>query len=309
MPTPPILFLIFNRPEQTNTVFQSIKKAQPKRLFVAADGPRTERSGEDGLCELARSVVKDVDWNCDVQTLFRDSNLGCEIAVSQAITWFFQNVESGVVLEDDCLPNPSFFPFCDELLDRFRASEEVGVITGDNFQWGKKFGEASYYFSKFSHCWGWATWRRAWDLYDHSISEALRSDDEIIANFACTSKEMAYWKKVFSSLREKQLNTWDYSWKRSLWNAKLLTATPQVNLVTNIGFGSDASHTQSEMVVPGLHSVKFPLVHPELIQQNIQADARVARKHFGLSLRARVEHRMRRLARKLKWPGNILLGN
>ena len=300
MPTPPILFLIFNRPEQTKMVFQQIKKASPRQLFIAADGPRPEKSDDRDQCERTRAIVDDIDWDCEVKTLFRETNLGCEIAVSQGISWFFHEVERGIVLEDDCLPDPSFFPYCDELLTRYESSDQVGVITGDNFQWGNKVSEASYYFSKFPHCWGWASWRSAWNRYDHSMSEALQSDEEMIANFAHIPKEMAYWTKAFDSLRNRQLNTWDYRWMRSVWQAKLLTATPKVNLVTNIGFGSNASHTHDDLFVPALSTLEFPLIHPSLVQQHTDADARVARKHFGLSIRSRIEHRVNRLMSKWK---------
>ncbi|MDZ4851321.1 MAG: glycosyltransferase family 2 protein [Pirellulaceae bacterium] len=298
MTTSPILLLVFNRPDLTATMFQEVRKARPQRLFIAADGPRVDKAGEEEKCQQTRAIFQSIDWDCDVQRLYRDANLGCEIAVADAITWFFQKVESGIILEDDCLPDPSFFPYCDELLDRYKDSEKVGVVTGNNFQWGRKTSSSSYYFSKFPHCWGWATWRRAWKLYDYELSDKPENDAAIIGNFSFVPKEMTYWKSVFSSLRSKQLNTWDYRWVRAVWAAGLLTATPEMNLVKNIGYGEAATHTQKDQVVPDLMSMPFPLIHPKGIQQSMKADARVANIHFGLSLRFRIVRKLVSLTKR-----------
>lgn len=152
-----VLFLVFNRPETTKTVFEAIRKAKPKRLYIAADGPRKHREGENEKVSSVRQIVTYVDWPCDVKTLFRDENLGCKSAVSGAITWFFNHEEEGIILEDDCLPHPDFFPFCESLLKRYANDERIWVITGNNFQNGIQRGEASYYFSRYNHVWGWAS--------------------------------------------------------------------------------------------------------------------------------------------------------
>ena len=158
----PVLFLIFNRPELTEKVFQKIQDAQPKYLFVAADGPRDNKYGEKDLCEKTRAVVlENITWECEVKTLFRTENLGCRTAVSSAINWFFENVEEGIILEDDTVPDNSFFSYCQALLEKYRNHEQIMMITGDNFQDGIKRGNGSYYFSRYVHIWGWASWRRA----------------------------------------------------------------------------------------------------------------------------------------------------
>ena len=162
----PILFLIFNRPQLTARVFAAIREAQPSQLYVAADGPRSNRPGEADLCEQARRVINGVDWPCEVKTLYRQENLGCRQAVSSAITWFFDNVEAGVVLEDDCLPIESFFRFCSELLIRYRDDTRIGMISGNNHGFRIYDDSLSYSFSKHGAIWGWASWRRAWRLYD-----------------------------------------------------------------------------------------------------------------------------------------------
>jgi len=169
--TTPILFLVFNRPDTTKIVFDEIKKSQPKKLFIAADGPRNGNYEDTENCEIVREIVTGVDWDCDVHTLFRKKNLGCKHAISGALDWFFSNVEDGIILEDDTLPHPKFFRFCEELIARYRNQKNIIAISGDNFQHGKRRGENSYYFSKYVHIWGWATWKRAWELYDVNMKE------------------------------------------------------------------------------------------------------------------------------------------
>ena len=158
----PILFITFNRPDTTKRVFEAIKKIKPKKLFISADGPRENKVGEKQKCLTVRSIFDNIDWDCEVKTLFQEKNLGCKIAATTAVTWFFQSVEEGIIIEDDCLPNKSFFLFCQKMLATYRKHEAIMHISGTNFQFGNKRGEASYYFSRCIHMWGWATWRRAW---------------------------------------------------------------------------------------------------------------------------------------------------
>ncbi len=276
----PILFLVFNRPEPTALTFEAIRRVRPKRLFIAADGPRKSRADDAERCAAVRSICDKVDWECQVKTLYREDNLGCEIAVGEAITWFFEQVEMGVILEDDCLPSMSFFRFCDEMLDRYKDDHRIGVVTGNNFQWGRKYGDASYYFSKYPHVWGWATWRRAWSQYDYSLSEEKFDDASVAKLFEVVPGEVEYWKRQFRKLRTRSLNTWDIRWIRSLWSARQLAVTPQANLVKNIGFGPDATHTHSTAKLPELQELAFPLVHPATIAVNSAADNRVTRDLF-----------------------------
>ncbi len=241
-----ILFLVFNRPETTARVFEAIRTAKPPRLYVAADGPRAKRKGEASTVAKVRQIATAVDWPCEVKTLFRDENLGCKRSVSEAITWFFDNEEQGIVLEDDCLPHPDFFGWCETLLNRYAHDDRVWVITGNNFQHGIRRGEASYYFSRYNHVWGWASWRRAWQKSDMAIafwpewkkSESWKASwDDGVAR--------AYWEKIFERTYRAEIDTWDYSWTASVWYHGGLTATPNVNLVSNIGFGKDPQHIQS----------------------------------------------------------------
>lgn len=296
-----VLFLVFNRPHTTAQVFEAIRQAKPPRLYVAADGPRSGRDGEAERVAQVREIATAVDWPCDIKTLFREENLGCKQAVSSAITWFFEHEEQGIILEDDCLPHPDFFRFCDALLERYANDERVSVITGDNFQQGRKRGEASYYFSKYNHVWGWASWRRAWKLYDGDLSFwptwKLSAD---WSNKFSDKVEQRYWEKIFDRMYAKQIDTWDYPWTASIWYQGGLTVTPNVNLVTNIGFGEDATHTHK---IAKRHIVQSQalgqLSHPKNVKQNLQADDFAFRQHFL----GRVA-RMRRLFIKLKFALN-----
>lgn len=237
--TTPILFLIFNRLDTTRQVFAQIKNVQPAQLFIAADGPRTDRKGEKEKCEEVRQWVLDqIDWDCEVKTLFRTENLGCGKAVSEAITWFFDHVEEGIILEDDTLPNKSFFLFCEIALSSFRNHAEVMHISGNNFQLSS-IDDADFYLSKIMHVWGWATWKRAWNMYNFKIKETFNEennffDDESINN---------YWDKIFEKVKKKQVDTWDYQWTYTVLSNSGFAIMPQYNLVKNIGFDNRATHT------------------------------------------------------------------
>lgn len=301
----PALFLVFNRPDTTALVMEAIRAARPERLYVAADGPR-DHPGEVERCREARRVATAVDWRCEVRTLFREHNLGCRDAVSNAITWFFEHETEGIILEDDCLPAPSFFQFCDILLERFRDDERVMSITGNNFQPNMEQYPYSYYFSKYIHIWGWASWRRAWRLYDAQM--ARYSDFSRAATLEAMSLSngfSSYWRGCFNSVYTRRLDTWDYVWLFSSWAHNGLTATPRVNLVSNIGFGPDATHTtdsKSALARMPIRALNFPLDHPLLLAPQQGFDAVVDRTVFGIGQEARLASLRslpRRAARKI----------
>jgi hypothetical protein len=227
---------------------------RPKRLFICADGPRKDRPDDIKKCEEAREIAKKVDWPCEVKTLFQKENLGCGLGPVTAINWFFDNVQSGIILEDDCLPDPSFFYFCQELLEKYKDNPKIMHISGNNFQKGRKRGSASYYFSGYTHSWGWATWARAWKYNDFEM--------------------------VGPELRK---HIWDKQWLNSVKKQKGLAILPNINLVSNIGIGGDATHTVEDtgyMNVP-TKAMIFPLVHPHKVQRNIMADFYIYKKAFG----------------------------
>ena len=279
-----VLFLVFNRPNTTAQVFHSIRNAKPPRLYIASDGARADREGEAEKVAKVREIVAAVDWPCEVKTLFRGVNLGCKLAVSGAITWFFEHEEQGIILEDDCLPHPDFFTFCEAMLARYATDDRVWVITGDNFQSGLRRGDASYYFSYYNHVWGWASWRRAWQKADMDIRfwpEWKRS----AAWRALWTDSVArkYWERVFDRMYRAEIDTWDYPWTASVWYHGGLTATPNVNLVSNIGFGPDSTHTKFVESPPaGLASHPLgELRHSNMIEPDASADRYVFDYVFG----------------------------
>ncbi|WP_162426447.1 FkbM family methyltransferase [Pontibacter pudoricolor] len=246
----PILFIIFKRPDTTAQVFRQIRAVKPSKLFVAADGPRVDKEGEAVLCEKTRQVVLDnIDWDCEVHTLLRDDNLGCGLGPSSAISWFFDHVEEGIILEDDCLPSLSFFSYAAYCLDKYRNNLKIMHIGGNNFL-GRKWGDASYFYSAYNHVWGWATWRRSWELYNYNLQaldeSKLRS---ALGNYFPWSIRNS-WFNYYKSLLERKINDrenrwdfWDYQWTFCIWLNQGLCVYPNVNLVSNIGFGPGATHT------------------------------------------------------------------
>jgi hypothetical protein len=276
----PVLLLIRARPSHVRRVVDVLRAVGCRRLCIGADGPRAGLPRDGEQCHAARSEALNVGWNCSVATRFLEDNQGCEAAVSGAITWFFENHERGIVLEEDCVPNRSFFAFCERLLDAFADHPRVGAITGNNFQRGRPRGEASYYFSRYPHCWGWATWRRAWQCYDReACARWTRGDWSALPETSWD--ERAYWACIRQRTIDGRQDSWANRWTHSLWRKGLLTATPQVNLVENIGIGADATHTRSGHLRPtAAGEMQFPLVHPEGVVCDTAADRFVASRHF-----------------------------
>lgn len=271
----PILFIVFNRPETTRKVFKRIRQQKPKKLYVAADGPRDIKPGEKIKCRDTRGIFENIDWDCELKTLFRDKNLGCKRAVSGAIDWFFQNEEQGIILEDDCLPNQSFFRFCEVLLKKYQEHEKIMSIAGSTMQPVER-SENSYYFSKYMHCWGWATWRRAWNHYDVDISSwPVAKKDNFLHTFLNSDKAAKYWNDKLDSVYNKNVDTWDYQWVYSIWRNDGLNITPNKNLIKNIGFGHNATHTKnkySNLSERETDELAFPLSHPKSICPLKKAD-------------------------------------
>ena len=284
----PVLFLVFNRPDTTQRVFDAIRAARPPRLYVAADGPRAGRAGEADRCEAVRRIATAVDWPCEVVTLMRPTNLGCKRAVSSAITWFFEREPEGIILEDDCLPDPSFFGYCDALLERYRDDDRIMCISGDNFvsAWWKP--QDSYYFSTFNHIWGWASWRRAWRHYDVKMTGWQQSGAAAVLDktFAQSRPARSYWRAVFDKVASGGIDTWDYQWTFVCWRASGLTCLPRVNLISNIGFGADATHAVSaegKLANLPTEQLDLPLLHPDSIAIAHDADVWTTKHVFGIN--------------------------
>ncbi|MGZ4035961.1 MAG: nucleotide-diphospho-sugar transferase [Bacteroidia bacterium] len=244
----PVLFLIFNRPDVTALVFESIRKVRPKKLFIAADGPRLNKEGEKEKCEQTRKLVLDgIDWDCEIKTLFREKNAGCKYAVSGAITWFFENVEEGIILEDDCLPDESFFYYCSELLEKYRNEPSVMHIGANYYNTERANNKDTYYFSSYIEIWGWATWRRAWKLYDPEMRDFPKlSKTPFLQTIFKTEPQREYWMNCFNSSFESKVDTWDYQWVFCVYSHSGIAINPYTNLVSNLGFRDDATHTTSD---------------------------------------------------------------
>lgn len=276
----PVLLMIFNRPDTTFRVFEQIRKFKPSRLFIAADGPRENVVRDKEKCDQARDIAKQVDWDCEVKTLYRDKNLGCGIAPSSAISWFFENVEEGIILEDDCVPNLSFFRFCAELLERYKDDKRIMTISGSNLQFGRKRTEYSYYFSRYTFMWGWASWRRAWNYFDFNMKLWPKVRGErLLFNILGNKRELSFWRNNFDKIYKGEKSIWDYQWLFTCWLQNSLTIVPEVNLISNIGFGNKGTHTKGRSILANLETkdIVFPLLHPPYVFQDVIAD-RFSRK-------------------------------
>jgi hypothetical protein len=289
--TTPVAFLIFNRPDTTARVFEAIRQAKPPQLLVVADGPRPDRADDIEKCKAARAIIEGVDWDCEVLTNYSDLNLGCKNRVSSGLDWVFSLVEEVIILEDDCLPHPSFFRFCQDLLDYYRNDERITAISGDNFQFGRKRTGYSYYFSCYNHIWGWATWRRAWQYYDVKMKlwQEIR-DGNWLESILGKTQAVKYWTKIFQTYYDGKIDTWDYPWNFACWIQNGLTILPNVNLVSNIGFGEDATHTsssKSRVANLPVKEINFPLKHPPFLLRHVEADDFTYRNLFDSSLFSR----------------------
>jgi hypothetical protein len=271
---PPILYVIFNRPELTRQSFANIRQARPSVLYVAADAPRLDRVNESELTEQARQVTNQIDWDCDVRRLYATHNMGCGRRISSAITEVLQDFESVIVLEDDCIVEPTFFRFCSELLHRYADDERVMAVSGDNFQKGVSRTAASYYFSKYPHCWGWGTWRRAWQHFSLTIQDWPEfRDSGGLETYCQTDRELRFWKSTFDLVYQGKLDSWAMPWTFCCWKNHGLTILPNKNLVSNVGFGVEGTHTYKKSAFAELPTDALEqIVHPTSLYRHDAAD-------------------------------------
>ena len=305
--TVPVLLIVFNRPQPTRRVFEAVRAARPARLYVAADGPRPDRPTDAARCAETRALITvGVDWPCEVSTLFREENRGCGLGPAEAISWFFEQEPEGIILEDDCLPSPSFFRFCTELLARYRHDTRVMHIGGGNFSHEARLpalaGAESYHISGRVHSWAWATWRRAWQYFDFDLDllPELRRRGALTDSYP-SWLERTYWLRKFEAVRRgpHPPHIWDYQWHFAVAAHSGLTIVPAVNLVTNIGFGDDATHTldaQDQLAHPPARELRFPLTHPPVVLRDWQRD----RQHFREHLTRHALATVRRLFGRLR---------
>ena len=281
-----VAFFIFNREDVTQKVFNEIARAKPPKLLVVGDGPRAHIQGDLERVTNTRSIIDKVDWSCEVITNFSDQNMGCRDRVSSGLDWVFNQVDEAIILEDDCLPNPSFFQFCEELLIKYRNNDAIGMISGDNFQFGEMRGNESYYFSEYFHIWGWASWSRAWKDYDVQMVDWPEFRNKgWKPSLNLSHQQWIGWKKNLEGTYSRNINTWDHQWTFANWRKNKLCILPMVNLISNLGFGPEATHTRGSSIFANIESreIGFPLSHPESIRPNEAADLFTTKIMFSSS--------------------------
>ena len=283
----PVVLAIFNRPDTTTKVMEQIRKAKPSEFLIVADGPRPGIEGESEKCAAARAIATRVDWRCRVLTNFSDDNLGLRPRIQTGLDWVFEQVDEAIILEDDCLPHPTFFRFCDEMLERYRDDGSIMSISGSNFQSGTENPDASYYFSRYPHIWGWASWRRSWRLYDADLNAWPELRETPWLDALEDRNAARYWNYLFQKTYDG-MNTWDYQLMFSAWQHECLSIAPSVNLVSNLGFRADATHSTngigSEYAEIPVEPMRFPLIHPDRVVRDKAADDFVEQTVFSGNL-------------------------
>ena len=264
----PVLFLVFNRPEHTCASLERIRTASPPRLYVHCDAARPQIAGEAEKVESVRAIIQEkIDWPCEIKTLYRTENQGLREGVSGAIDWFFEQESYGIVLEDDCVPDPSFFPFCAELLERYKDDEQIMHIGCSNLVEAHTEGlDSSYIFSRFSFVWGWAGWRRAWKKMSLSLEglDAYRQSGHI-CQLIDNPWAQEYMMDKFQVTSRRENNSWAYAWFYSILKNNGLCIVPSVNLIQNTGVGeAGATNTtkQNTLARRPARQMNFPLRHP-----------------------------------------------
>jgi hypothetical protein len=277
----PILLILYKRPESTQRCIEVLWKIKPNTILVAADGPRDE--AEQRQCFAARQQIDKIDWLCEIERDFSDYNLGCGVRVYTAVDWALSLHEAVIVLEDDCIAHPSFFSFCQNVLNYYRDDERIMHISGNNFQPNQPSTRYSYYFSKYTHAWGWATWRRAWQYFDWRLN--LWPEFKALGGLGawCSDPlEINYWTSIFDMVHGGSRDIWDYQWNATCLMQSGLAVLPNVNLVANIGFGEDATHTKNRSAFLELpvHDIG-EIVHPPVVMRNVEADKYTFNHNFG----------------------------
>lgn len=311
-PIAPVAIFVFNRPDLTQRLFEVIRAVRPPVLFVSADGPRADRPEDEQLCRETRQIVQSIDWPCEVHWNLRETNLGCGPAMSQGIGWVFDHVDRAILLEDDCIPDPAFFSFCDEMLERYKDDTRIMQIAGSNIQApAAAFHGASYSYASFPFIWGWATWRRAWELYDFEMGSwpAFRDNgmiDGLHAGRRHRFQLRHQWNRVFAGER-----TWDHQWQYTVLSQHGLSVYPSANMISNFGFRPDATQTfgAGSMAEIPTEPIEFPLVHPLLVAHNPRLEKYFERellRTHGTAVmilrKALPSHRIRRVLRRILLP-------
>jgi hypothetical protein len=296
----PILFLVFNRPDVTKKSFNVIRSIKPSKLYISSDGPRAGNENDLKSCGEVREIISNIDWNCEVQMKFNDNNLGCKLSVSSAIDWFFNNEEMGIIIEDDILPSISFFNYCEEMLIRFKDCEEVGVISGCNLL-NNYESNSSYFFSNYPNIWGWATWKRVWKKYDLNMNNYLNwisgnNLNKLVPNIPFFA---FYWKDQLDAVYYNKIDTWDFQFYYMMWSNSYLSVIPNNNLILNLGYNNNATHTNG--FVPNfvklmeLQILNFPLNQNLIIRQDFKFDELVSISVYQISFFTTIKCKIKRM--------------
>ncbi len=299
---PSVLLICFNRPDKTKLVLDSILSSRIKKLYIAIDGPRNNNLNDILLCNQIYEMVNkiSINNNIEIHTLFRNKNLGCKIAVSKAIDWFFENEEEGIILEDDTIPNNDFFIFCSEMLNKYRNVQNIGMICGSNLISDFYKCEESYFFSKYNPIWGWATWKRAWNHFDVNMSSWKNNTN--FEFFPQQKYKFNYWNEIFNSVYNDLIDTWDYQWTYACWSNNLLSIIPKYNLIKNIGFDESATHTKhsipSFVISNPQKDLIFPLKHPQLIIHLEKIDRIIEERVYNLTFLNHIKRKINKILKK-----------
>jgi hypothetical protein len=294
----PIALFIFKRPHTTQKVFDVIRQVKPKQLFVVADAPHPNEADEAEKCAAARAIIDQVDWDCDIIKRYADTNVGLGGQLSTGISWVFDQVEEAILLEDDCLVHPDFFRFAEELLEYYRNDPRIFSISSQNVQLKRNRTQDSYYFSRYHHIWGWATWRRAWQHYDYTMKLWPKvRETSFLRDLLGDRGATQYWTDLFQATYEGEIHTWDYQWTLTCWLQRGLSIIPNVNLVNHIGFWGDSTnaHYVPKVVKQPLEPLNFPLHHPAIVMPWINADRLTQKEFFESGSIVQLKRRIKRL--------------
>ncbi len=301
--TTPVIIIIYNRPKHLHKVLTSVAQLKPKKLLIIGDGPHPDRPEDINKILEARKLIENLPWDCEIITNYSSTNLGLRRRVVSGLEWAFEQVDMAIILEDDCVPDPSFFYFSQQLLEKYLYDDRLMVISGNNFQKGRNRTEYSYYFSRYNHCWGWSTWRRSWMLYDDDMKlwPEIRDGDWLFDILDNDKYAVNYWKTIFQDVFQNKIDSWAYRWTFSCWIQGGLTALPHTNLVTNIGFGKDSTHTTTKKQTRNLLSNEliFPIKHPPYMIRDTSADRYTQNFHFGSGFEKRLKRSVAHLLIRL----------
>jgi len=285
----PVVVVVFNRPEKTRVLLEVLAEVKPSVMFVVGDGPRRAIASDGIKVEAVRKLLMKPSWKCEMVRDYSDENLGCARRVSSGLANVFSQIDEAIILEDDCIPDPSFFRFCEELLDRYRDDSRVGSICGTDFTCGEVEGPGSYYFSRYNLFWGWATWRRAWRFYDHSM-KVVQSGElwGVLCRVFPDFRARVYWWYVLKKVYRGSLDSWGYRWMLSCWVHGMLGILSRTSLIKNIGFGAEATHTKGTGIISERCSCRFPLEHPDAVIRDSACDRAIEEIWYSKSLRRRL---------------------